>query len=145
MKSIFRNLVLLSVALYAVWFCIPYFSVNLYSPETLDAISWAGSDALLSFDSLAIVAFLFLFLYAITSVGLIYFKPWARISFLLLTLSSILTTPLFGIVVLPAIESSIFQVVNILDGVLIAFMYFTSVSNEFINSHNKALVKDAAR
>jgi len=143
-KSLFRYLVLLSIALYAVWFIIPYFSAQLYSSDTYDALSWAGFGATFSFEILTVISYGFLAMFGVVSLGLIYFKNWARLGFSVLIAFSVLAPIIYGISVETEVESFLGQVITLVDGVLLALMYFSSISSEFDNSHNKRMQSDAA-
>ncbi|MBC2715739.1 MAG: hypothetical protein HF978_10565 [Desulfobacteraceae bacterium] len=133
MKSMFRYLVVFSMSIYALWFFIPYVTIHfsLYSKEISDILSWTGLDALIGYKAQDIIGYIFLFSFLVVSVGLFKFKIWAKIGFILLTLISIFATPLSGLMILPVIDSMLFQIMNLADGIIISLMYFSSLRNEF--------------
>ena len=145
MKSLFRFLVLLSIALYAVWFTIPYFSAQLYSPNTYDALSWSGFGAMFSFEVLTAISYGFLASFGVISVGLLYFKNWARQGFSVLIGLSIVAPIIYGISVVTELEAIIGQALTLVDGAILALMYFSSLSIEFQNSHNKRMQSGLAK
>jgi len=140
----FRLLVLLSVVLYVGWFFFGYFESRFYSPEIVDLMTWSGYGAAFNWNVLTYIAYTVLLAYGIVCVGLIYFKPWARECFLLLTVLAMLLTFLFGVNILT--EASLFylQLMNMIDGFIIAVIYFSDLKEEFKITHNKRMQSDAA-
>ena len=97
LKLYFRLLILLSVGLYVVWFYSPYFIHIDHEPEIIDALSWVGYGAKLSWDVIEFASHAFLFAYGVICIGLIYFKNWARIAFVFFTVISLIANLGFGL------------------------------------------------
>jgi hypothetical protein len=143
-KLHFRLLVLLSVVLYVGWFFIGYFESWFYSPELSDLMTWSGYGAVFSWNVLTYIAYALLLAYGIVCVGLIYFKSWARECFLLLTILAMLLTFVFGVNVFTEASSFYLQIMNMIDGFIIAMIYFSELKVEFKITHNKRMQPDAA-
>ncbi len=142
LKLHFRLLVLLSVGLYVGWFFFGSFESRFYSPELTDLMSWSGYGAAFSWNVLTYIAYASLLAYGIVCVGLVYFKPWARECFLLLTVLVLLLTFVFGVNVLTEASSFYLQIMNMIDGFIIAMIYFSEIREEFKITHNKRMQSD---
>ncbi|MDZ7803161.1 hypothetical protein [Thiohalophilus sp.] len=129
MIALFRNLIIFSYVVYAVFFFMPYFEMYLYEKEVLDALSWSGYGAIVSSNQ--IVSYIFFLGYTISLLGLFYFKSWARTLFIILTTLSVILTALSGVSVLPGVEGALLNMTILADGATIAIMYFTSISAKF--------------
>jgi len=130
-KIYFKLLVLLSVGLYVVWFYAPYFIHIDHEPEVLDALSWNGFGAKLSWEVLEVGAHIFLFGYGVTCIGLIYFRHWARIAFVFFVGISSIATLGFGLHVYSAIGALYVQIMYMLDGFILAVIFFSKLSGEY--------------
>lgn len=144
LKFYFRLLVFLSVALYVGSFFFSYFESGFYSSEITDLMTWSTYGAAFSRDVLIYLTFGSLIAYGIVCIGLIYFKPWARECFLLLILVLFFMTFTFGINILTAASSAYFQLMNIIDGFIIAIIYFSPLRNEFKLTHNNGMQSGTA-
>jgi hypothetical protein len=129
MISLFKVLVVLSYAIYVVFFWLPEFDFYIYDQDTIDILSWSGFGALLAPNNL--IGYLFFVGYSVILIGLLLFKNWARLSFVVITIASVLFTAIQGIQVMPAIEATIQYITTLIDGATIAIMYLTSVGQRF--------------
>jgi hypothetical protein len=129
MEKLYRSVISFCYVSYVVFFFIPYFDLNLYNQEMLDALTWTGYGALIEFNEL--VTYLFFLAYTITFIGMMLFKLWAKRLFLILLTSSILLTIIQGVSVLTPIESVLFYLTNLADGATVILLYFTSISSKF--------------
>lgn len=136
----FRLLVLLSVVLYVGWYFFGYIEYRFYSPEIIDLMTWSGYGAAFNWNVLNYISYALLLAYGIVCLGLIYFKPWARECFLLLTILALLSSFIFGVNVLTEASSIYLQVMNMIDGFIIALIYFSDLKKEF-----KITNKDASQ
>ena len=141
-KLRFRLLVLLSVALYVGWFLLPYVENRVNSQEMADLLTWSGYGALFGSNVLAFLAYGCLLAYGIICVGLIYFKSWARECFVLLMVIVLALSFVYGVSVLSEVSIVYLQVMNIIDGLIIALIYFSALSKEFDITHNKRMQTD---
>ena len=129
MVNLFRTLVLSSFTLYLVFFFIPFLDPYLYDTETLNVITWEGYGRI--FDIPHAINYIFILAYLVTLIGVLYFQSWARISFLILTVLSIIVTGIQGMQILPPIEGVLMYFINLVDGATIILMYFSSLSTRF--------------
>lgn len=137
MSSLFRNLIIFSYVVYAVFFFIPYFEMYLYEKEVLDALAWYGYGAIVSPNQ--IISYIFFLGYTISLLGLFCFRSWARTLFIILTVLSVILTGLSGVSVLPGVEGALLNITILADGATIAIMYFTSVSEKFSQSSGDSI------
>jgi hypothetical protein len=132
MKKIFITLVIITLALQALWFFLPYTWNFIYNKDELALLSWHGYGAYFDIDGP--IPYLILVLYGVVSIGLIYFKKWARTAFVVITVASIVSTPLWGFAVSPAIDGIIGYIISISDGAILAIAFLTGLGAEFENN-----------
>ena len=131
MKRIFQVIVVGGLAMQILWFFFPYTWVYLYSGEELDLLSWHGYGAYIDINGS--IPYAILFAYIIVSVGLVSFMKWARITFLLLTIASVLSAPLWGFSVSPGLDGIFGNLLVLADGAILTMMYLTGISGLFEN------------
>ena len=129
MRKIFLTLVITALVLQVSWFFLPYSWNYIYNKEELALLSWHGYGAYL--DIYGPIPYLILVLYGAVSIGLVYFKKWARTAFVALTVISIITTPLWGFAVSPAIDGIIGYIITLADGAVLSIAFLTSLGAEF--------------
>jgi len=129
MNKLFNYLVITVIALYAAFIALPFYWHHLYEGETLIAMQWNGWGSLI--EPNGIIAWSFAMLNFIALIGLIYFKKWARTLFLVITISTGLISPAFGLIVAAGIDAIVGYYISISYGIIVTMSYFTSVSNEF--------------
>ena len=129
-KSVlFRYLVTTSFIIYTIWFFMPYFWNFLYDHKTQIFLTWNGYGGLIMNN--AWIAYSFFLLYLITYCGLIYFKLWARVVFVVLMIGSFINTAIGGVVVRTALEYLLESLIFSIDGSIVIIMYFTDVKRNF--------------
>ena len=129
MKKLFRTIIAVNITCFLMWFFVPYFWGELYGAKVLDALSWNAYGAIFSQSpafSYAIAA-----LHVAAAVGMWFMRNWARSLFIFLVVSSLLTTPLFGIVSQTGYEAALSSLITISDGFLIAIMLLSTINIEF--------------
>ena len=131
MRVLFRNLVVAVMAIYIAFLIIPFYWEQLYDQDTLTALSWNNWGSYVPIPIIDAIAWFFPVAYAIISVGLFFFKNWARKLFLIFTLSVGFLYPLCGLAVITGWESVISYYMILGDGIILTMAYFTSVRNEF--------------
>jgi len=136
MKNYFTFLVLGTLFLYAIWFIAPFFWGYLYEGETLNLLSWNGYGGVI--DANGPIPYVIGLAYVIVSLGLIYYKNWARFAFLLLTCFSVVSAPFWGMQIQTGYEFVLTYLVALGDGAILVIAYLTNVSNEFNFAHNNA-------
>jgi len=87
-----------------------------------------------SMTSADIILTIFAFAAIVANIGLLFFVSWAKALFLI---SVIITT--FGMafsepVVQSALETAMFEVGIIIDGAIVALIYFSNIKHEFVTS-----------
>jgi hypothetical protein len=132
MEAFFRNLVLVVLAVDLVWLFMPWGFV--YSDQSIQALSWQGFEAYVSNNIAFSISWLITITYTILSLGLIYFKVWARKGFLFATILFWLISPIYGIQVSSSYEAMFAHLVSMGDGAILAIAYLTSVSKKFSNA-----------
>jgi len=140
----FRVLVLVSVALYVGWFFFPFLESRFYSRELIELKRWAGLGASLDWRLLTAFAYGSLLAYGVIGIGLVYFKRWARTGFLWLIIFLELSCFTFGVNILTEAEIVYLQLLNIIDGFILAIVYFSRLSEEFTPAADRPLQADAA-
>ena len=143
-KLRFRVLIAVSVALYFAWFFFPLLESRFYSRELIDLKNWAGYGALLDGKMLTLVAYGSLLAYGAIGIGLFCFKAWARTAFLWLIIFLELSSFGFGINILTEAEVAYLQLLNIIDGFILAIIYFSGLSEEFASAANGLLRTNSA-
>jgi hypothetical protein len=108
---------------------LPYTWSYFYEGEEFNLLSWAGFNSYI--DMQGPIPYLILLAYVIVSIGLVFMKKWARTSMLVLTIGSILASPLWGFYVSPPLDASIGYIVALADGSILTIAYFTSLGSEF--------------
>lgn len=129
MRDIFIGVVVITLVANVIWFCMPFLWAHIYETEVLDALSWNGYGAQL--DMSGPIPYIFLAVFGIISIGLIYFKRWARTGFVAYIIVSILLAPLLGLYVQTGIESLISYIIALGDGAILMMLFLTSISDEF--------------
>jgi len=120
-----------SYALYVLLFCFPYMWHLLYEEEIIHVLRYTGYGY--SFP-IPYMGYVFLTLYGIASFGLVMFKDWARIGFLVVTIFALMITPFTGLAITGWYESVLWSLLTMTEGMIIALAYFSSIRNEFKNA-----------
>jgi hypothetical protein len=132
MKSLFRYIVAISTALFVVLWLLPFFDYLWLSPDELDLAAAAGFGSYIP-SHIAIYWSLFIAWLA-TSIGLFFFFPIARTSFLILLVVTAIASFFSGFSVMTPLSAGISGIVILSDGIIITMAYFTSVSKHFMES-----------
>ena len=132
MKKIFTLLVSLALFFQLLLWAIPYAWPMLYNEQQLSILSLHGYGSF--YDLYGSYPYILMFLYLSASIGVLLFKPWAKPTFLVLTLVSIFTVPFMGVTISEPIIGTLGYIITLIDGSILTMLYFTSVSNEFIKS-----------
>lgn len=70
-------------------------------------------------------------LWLLTTIGLVLFLNVARLMFVVLLVLGLVSQTINGLVVETFVESVILSAVNILDGIILALIYFSPLEEEF--------------
>lgn len=121
--------VLFALTLQLFLFLFPWRFV--YSELGLEALSFLGIDALIHPNFIWKISILFTGAYFISYIGLLFFKSWARIFFVALSIIGGIGISLYGINVQSSFESMVGYFISIVDGFIIALAFFSPVSEKF--------------
>ena len=84
-----------------------------------------------------VVLILFIIAALITSIGLFFFKPWAKQTYLIITIIGFLISPLIESQVIEhGLSSSIGDISNVITGFILALLYFTDVYKFNVEKNN---------
>ena len=133
MKRIFIGLVVAVLVLDFVLVCFPYLWGYFYHGEILNALTWSGFGSIFG-ERQYIFYYGSFAAYGVTSIGLIFFKRWARTAFVFLTIVTVFLSPFWGLSVSYGIESMMSYLVSLGDGAILAIAFLTGISNEFDSS-----------
>ncbi len=132
MKSIFSSIVILSVVSYAIWFFLPLSWEYIYDYETLGGLRWAGYGAKINLEGP--LPYALGIAYLVSSLGLLFYKNWARTAFLALTIFNIVSAPLWGLNVQGGYDAIPGYIVTLSDGAILSLAYLSGLSSEFKQS-----------
>lgn len=142
-KRQFRVLILVSVALYVAWFFFPLIESRFYSLELIELKRWSGLGASLDWRLLTVIAYGSMLAYGVIGIGLACFQRWARVAFLWLIIFLELSCFIFGINILTEAETAYLQLLNIINGFILAIVYFSGTSHEFATLADAAVRPNA--
>ena len=129
MKKLFIYLVTATLILYVLWFAMPFFWHVLYDNEIVNLLSWGGYRGYLNVSGP--IPYITGIVYVIALIGLLLFKKWARLLFVISLGFSVVTTPLWGMSVETGYEALIGYLMTLCDGVILAVCYLTSLNDDF--------------
>jgi len=126
--QIYRAGIIISMALYAVWFLLPNAGLPL-SNEIHSIMEWNFYNEIVSIP--AVINWIMFLLFNMASIGMLFFKRECRDLFLILMIGSFILTPLRGVSVMTAIDASIGYYITIIDGFILALAYYSELSDNF--------------
>ncbi len=132
MKRIFSTTIIVATLLYVVWYFMPFAWEYLYDNETLGGLQWNGYGAKLNLDGP--IPYIAGIAYLVSALGMLFYKLWARTLFTLLTISTVISAPFWGVAASGGYDVLVGNIVTLSDGAIIAMAYLTSVSSEFKQS-----------
>jgi hypothetical protein len=130
MRETFRGLVVVSTALYLVFWFLPFIDWRWYSPEVLELRGMSGFDAKLVWP--IFVDYLLLAAWLLAAIGMYFFRASARSLFLWLYIITTLVDPFRGTSVFTGVDVMLFSLSTVMDGAVIAIAYLTSVERLFV-------------
>jgi len=127
--SIYRILIVVSTAIFVVFYWLPYFDSPLYTVDMNELRKWDGLDAAVEVTLTVQVG---LFAMGLAAPLLMYFFiVGSREIFLLTTLTFAAANIGFGARVLMPLDMFLGGLVNIADGAILAIAYLTSLSERW--------------
>ena len=132
MEKIFRALVITTTLFYIAYYFMPYIDYLWLKDDEIVFLSSNGAKALVVIPDFILHAIFTL--WVITAIGLYLYKPIAKKLFLGLVIFTTLLNLLSGYAALSPIEVFLLDTSNMIDGALLVFIYFTSISAKFERS-----------
>ena len=129
MTKIFRTIIVLSLTLQIIWFFLPFVWGYYNNEDQLNLLSWAGYDSMIDINGP--IPYIILAAFIISSIGLFFFKMWARTFYLVLILFSVISTPIWGFTVAPPIDNVLGYIISLSDGAILAIAYLTKIGSKF--------------
>jgi hypothetical protein len=108
---------------------MPYFDYMWFSNEQLYLLDQSGMGAI--FEGNDFIYWGTLVAWLISSVGMYFFIPLARILFALLSISGVLLSLVYGVQVLSPSESTLSGLIGMIDGAILVMAFITSVGLNF--------------
>jgi hypothetical protein len=135
----FRCLVLCSVLLAIVSSAVDWLFPSLISQALTTALEREPLSAFIMDHPFILLAVLLPWLAAVlaSTIGLLFFKRWARTVALYSTILGIGLYPLFGVTVASAVASSFSEASMLVWGAVLALAYYSSLSERFVAAKPK--------
>jgi hypothetical protein len=128
----FRGLIIINVVLYLCSLVLPFFDDAWLVERELDVLSYLGYGAMINLPS--VVHWLILLTWFSAVIGMYFFIPLARLVFLILVCVSTILVIVSGMSVMTSVDAFLSDSGNIIDGVILAMAYLSSVAICFNNS-----------
>lgn len=129
----FRKIVLATLVSYIVLLTLPYTWEYYYSPAVMNILSWWGYGSIL--DLYGYIPYAFALSYLVSLSGMYFYKKWSRSLFLFTSILSILSSPMWGVYIMPNIDAIFAHINGLGSGAVLALAYFSEVKNEFETDH----------
>ncbi|WP_409523098.1 hypothetical protein [Nitrincola sp. MINF-07-Sa-05] len=129
MIKLFKSLIALQIFSIIVLFI----SSNLYGygnyPEM--AFFWIGTNSLIDYYYISALFQIIYALYIAAYIGLVFFQNWARVLLIFAAVIWGILTSISGLAVFTPFEVTTSFYMNIIDGMIISFSFFTSLNYKF--------------
>ena len=126
-KKIFRSIVILYIVSFIVTITTVLWDQSL--PPELEAFNETQLDSFnIEFASILLVLS---YVHIAAIIGLIIFAQWSRLAFTATVITSVIANLFMGPVVETALNTFLSEVVLLLDGLIVALLYFSGVSAYF--------------
>lgn len=102
-----------------------------YRGGSISALYWLGEDSLVSDRSIIFVSNLLAISYFLIYLGMIFYRNWARIALVAVSLVGGIAIPLYGISVQSGFEAMIGYFITLGDGAVISISFFSSLGSKF--------------
>lgn len=143
-RNLFRLLLLLSLSLCIVSAVMDMLFPNLISPAITAAVENEALPPITESAWFVTVAITLVIASIICTIGLFFFRRWARIGALYTTVLFFGAYPIFGASVMSGWASALNEASLILWGAVLAVAYFSPIQDQFISSGaNPAVKRDA--
>lgn len=129
MRRLFRTLLVASLLLYVGWVASYYYAFVLFSEDVAKVVVHNGAEAWVYLPEG--LFWILPVLWLIATIGMWQFSQGARGFFVALTLASIALSVVSGISIQSGPQAAVAQVINLIDGAILAMAFFTSLDSEF--------------
>jgi len=125
---IYHAAIVVSAMLYLMYMFAPWV-YQFLNPEIQSLLSYGGAGAYIDFPEWLFWGHLFGNLAGY--IGMAFFRKAFRVLFLIVTIGSLLVSPLYGISIITGIEVFLVDASTLLSGLVIALAYFTTLNERF--------------
>lgn len=137
MVSIFRFLLIGSLVLYAGFIASFIFASQVFGEDVAGVLYHNGKGAWVALPPFTWM--IELLLWSLATIGMLLFQSWARTLFLLLTGISLALATLAGFWVLTGPQAAVLQLINLIDGAILAVAFLTTVARRFdLSAHGSS-------
>jgi hypothetical protein len=123
-KTYFRYIVAASLVLPAISILIPF----LPDYQSHELANFENNQDIIWFDFVILCVFL---IAIVANIALFFFKSWAKPTFTVAILFCLLSTLYYQPQIFSALEAALYSIVSLIDGLIIALIYFSPISKEF--------------
>lgn len=141
MILLFRYLVVISFFLYTIFWFLPYFHYLWLNQEELNLLSYNSFNSIINFNILDYLSIIILLGWYLVSLGLFFFIKIAKSLFLFMIILNLLLSIFEGFLILSPIDLLLYVILGLLDGVILAILYLTSISDKFNDEKSKKTKK----
>jgi hypothetical protein len=141
MEKTFRYVVVLSMVLFVLYWILPFIDYLWLTEEQLEFARYDTWGA--SIPNHPLIYWGVFTIWLVISAGLFFFVPIARAAFVIMQVISFVATFFWGFLVVPPVSAAIGSMAGLIDGVIIAMLFLTSVASKFNNTPNKKLNVDS--
>lgn len=129
MVSIFRVLVSLTIIIQVLIYVFAFIQFPSVNAEEIRVLGWNKYGASITFPYWFWTAVAIFWVFV--SIRMLYFDKWTRITYLWLVILVTLLAPFMGLYVRTGVDLFLDQAITLLDGAVLVFCYFTSISQNF--------------
>ncbi len=138
MVNLYRGLIIISLATYALWWFEPY--IFDYESSVMSILLMGGYGAKFQLDITG--EYLFTVWFLISCIGLWFYQKWARASFTTYLLFSLALAPFGGVSVYSGFSNFISSIGGMADSILLFMAYFSTISIKFNQNINQFVQKE---
>jgi len=125
----FRIFIAVSLFSFVVWILLPLIQMSWYAQPVLDITYYDGYGTLVELPSLIIWAIVLLKI--VILIGLAFYIKYARLSFLIYTVTTLILVAFAGVRAQSSIESFMLDLSNLSDGIIVGLVYFSYYRDKF--------------
>lgn len=123
-----RKLILFSLALYLMFFFLPYLYEKIYDKDTLNFLFYSHLEPVITLSNSN--SWLLLLLHLVAAITMFFRLMYAKYLYLLTVSLSIIIAALSGTTTYTGIDIILLALINISDGIIIYLSFFVGCNNE---------------